>query len=72
MGSILITDDTNENLTNDNTNDFKVSDGIRPLLVADFVGLPALWPDSSEKWRQVANGEKNVTFENVSLWESPI
>jgi hypothetical protein len=68
MGSIRITNNTNENLTNNYTNDFKISNRVGPLLVADFVGLPALWPDSREKWRQVTNGEKNVSFENVSCW----
>jgi hypothetical protein len=62
MGSIRITNKTNEDLTNDDTNDFKVSDRKGPLLVADLVGLPALRPDSREKWRQVTDGEKDVSI----------
>jgi hypothetical protein len=58
---LRVTDYTNKNLTNDDTNDLEVSDGVSPLLVADLVGLPARRPDSSEKWRQVTDGEKNVS-----------
>jgi hypothetical protein len=66
MSSLRITNETNKDLTDDNANDLKVGDCIGPLLVADLVSLPALRPDSREEWRQVTDGEKNVSFENVS------
>jgi hypothetical protein len=59
---IRITNNANQDLTNDYTNDFKVGDGVGHLLVADLVGLPTLRPDGRKKGRQVANGEKNVSW----------
>jgi hypothetical protein len=69
MGYIRITNNTDENLTDDNTDDFKVSDRIDPLLVADLVGLPAARPDRSEKWRQVTNREKDISCAKISYQE---
>jgi hypothetical protein len=65
MGFIRITNKTNEDLTNDDTNDFKVSDRKGPLLIADLVGLPALRPDRREKWPQVTDGEKSVSIRRI-------
>ena len=51
-------------MTTDNTDNLEVGDGERPLLVADLVGLPALWPHGLEERGQVSNGEENVAGED--------
>jgi hypothetical protein len=66
MRVIRITNNANQNLTNDYTNDFKVGDGVDPLLVAHLVILPTLRPDGRKEGGQVANGEKDVSLEIVS------
>lgn len=62
-----VTNDTNEDLTDHDTNDFEVSDGSDPVLAADLGALegviPALRPDLLEERLQVTNGEEDVTLE---------
>lgn len=62
-----ITNDTNKDLTDHDTNDFEVGDGGDPVLAADLGALegviPALGPDLLEERLQVTNGEEDVALE---------
>jgi len=68
MGDIPITEETDENLSNNDTADLKVGDRLNPGLVTGLVLGPTVLPDSVEKWCQVANREKNVTGTPVSIY----
>jgi len=57
-----VTDDTDKNLTENDTDDFEVGERVNPLHVAVSVwGLPAGWEGTLEKWLNVTNGEEHVT-----------
>ena len=58
-----ITDDTDEDLTTNDTTDFEVVDRVDPCLVADLVRLPAVGEGGLEEGLQVTDGEQYVTFE---------
>jgi hypothetical protein len=60
--TIPVTDDTNENLTDDDTDDFEILNGADPILGANFIRGPAFRPDSLEKRGQISNGEEYVTL----------
>ncbi len=63
-----VTNETNENLTDDYTKDLEVSNGIDPLDVTSRVLLPTSGPNGGEERSQVSDGEKNVTgFMSVSV-----
>ena len=68
--NIPVTEDTNENLTNDDTNDFEVLDGVDPLNVTCFIGLPAIRECCLEERCNVADGEEHITNMIVSKFPS--
>src|ERR1700712_230929 len=59
--SLPVTNETNENLSNNDTQNFKICNGVDPLPVTNRVLFPALWPDTLEEWGKIAYREKNVT-----------
>ena len=61
-----ITNSTDEDLTNNDTANLEVLDGINPGFIASLKGLPAGLPDSLEKWSQVTDGEEDITLDIVS------
>jgi hypothetical protein len=56
-----VTDNTNEDLANNDTDDFEVIDGLCPDFIANLIGRPARRESSLEERPDVANGEKNVS-----------
>jgi len=65
-----ITDETNEDLAANNTDNLEIGDGEDPVLRADFVLAPALWPHGIEERHQVTDGEEYVTWSEVSCWRN--
>lgn len=65
-----VTEKTDQDLTTNNTNNLEIGNGIRPLLIAGFVGLPTRWPNSLEKREQITDREKNVTGESLDFIRS--
>lgn len=67
-----VTDHTDENLADDDTNDFEVFDRVNPSFVADSVRFPAAGECRGEKRLDVANGEQDVTegslVQNAFAW----
>lgn len=59
--SIPVTQNSNQYLTDDDTDDFQVIDGMDPLDIADFVLFPAGGEGGLEKGLEVTNGEEHVT-----------
>jgi hypothetical protein len=59
--SIPVTQNSNQYLTDDDTDDFEVIDGVNPLNIADFVLFPAGGEGGLEKGLEVSNGEEHVT-----------
>lgn len=57
-----ITNDTDHDLADDNTDNLEVVDRLNPDLVADLVFLVALWPDSLEKGEDVPDREEDIPF----------
>jgi hypothetical protein len=60
--TIPVTDDTDKNLTDDDTDNFEILNGADPILGANFIGAPTFRPDSLEKRGQISNGEEHVTL----------
>jgi len=56
-----VTDETDHDLTADDTDDFEVGEGLCPCLVASLVRGPAPGETSSEKRCDVADGEEHVS-----------
>lgn len=69
-----VTDDTDEDLTDDDTANFEIVDSLDPGRIADCVLAPAGREGSLEKWLYVADGEKDVTERWLELivrgWEA--
>ena len=61
-----VTENSDENLTNNDTANLEVVDGLGPDLVANVEALPALREGGLQKRSDVANGEENVTLEAES------
>ena len=62
-----VTDDTNEDLTNNDTNDFEVVKGVDPSGVTYLGFLPAGGEGGLKQRLDVANGEEDVTGKRVSM-----
>jgi hypothetical protein len=56
-----VTQETDENLTDNDTHNLEVVDGGNPVLVANLVGLPARGEGFTEQGTDVADGEQDVT-----------
>lgn len=56
-----ISDDTDQDLADNDADDFEVAEGVDPGLAAYGVMLPAAREGGLEKRRDVANREENVT-----------
>jgi hypothetical protein len=56
-----VTNDTNKDLTDDDTTDLKIVDSLEPGLVADIGRTPAFRESSLEKRPDITNGEENIT-----------
>jgi hypothetical protein len=57
-----VTQVTNQNLADDDTENFEIGDGVDPLLVTDGILLPACWPYGLEEWGDISNGEEDITW----------
>ena len=66
-----VTNETDHDLTADNTNDFEVGEGLCPCLVADGVFGPAGGETSSEERGDVADGEEHVSRKRQLLVLAP-
>lgn len=58
---IPVTDDTDQDLTHNDTDDLEVVDGVQPLCIANFVILPTRLEGSLEEGLDVSDGEEHVT-----------
>lgn len=56
-----VTQETNEDLTDNNTRNLEVVDGGNPVLVANLVGLPARGEGFTEQGADVADRKQDVT-----------
>lgn len=56
-----VTQNTNENLTDDDTGDLQVVDGSNPVGITDFMLAPALRERVLEQRGDVGDGKQNVT-----------
>lgn len=56
-----VTQNTNENLTDDDTGDLQVVDGSNPVGITDFLLVPALLERVLEQRADVADGEQDIT-----------
>jgi hypothetical protein len=56
-----VTDDTNKNLTDNDTADLKVVNSLGPDLVAGVECLPAAGERGLQKWPDVSNGEEDIS-----------
>jgi hypothetical protein len=56
-----VTNNTNEDLADNDTDDFEVVDGLCPDFIANLKGRPTCRESSLEEGPDVANGEKNVS-----------
>lgn len=61
-----ISKDTDQDLTDDDTTDLEVVDGLSPGLVADLVFAPAAWEGSRQQRLDVANGEEDVSVDKLA------
>ena len=59
---IPVTKYTNENLTNDDTTDFKILYSFDPSCIADLVGFPARSESCSKQRGEIADGEQYVAI----------
>jgi hypothetical protein len=64
---IPITDDTDQDLADNDSDDLEIGHGVDPLLVADFEGFPAGGPGSLEEGSQVTDGEEDVTARELII-----
>lgn len=70
--SLPVTKNSDEHLSDDDTNDFEICDGSNPVLGTDLVGFPTCTPYSFEKRCQVTNREEHISIPSqFNLW-SPI
>jgi hypothetical protein len=65
--NLPVTEDTDEELSDDDPENFEVCDSVNPALVADLIGIPAGWPGFLEERCKVADGEEDVSVTVVSL-----
>lgn len=56
-----VTNDTNEDLTDDYTDDFEVGNSVDPLLITNFVTIPASRERMLKEGGDVSDGQENVT-----------
>ena len=56
-----VTQNTDENLTDDDTGNLEVVDGSNPVGITDFVRAPALLERVLEQRADVADGEQDIT-----------
>lgn len=65
--NLPVTQETNEDLTDNDTNDFQVGDSLDPVRVADSLVIPAFRPDRLEQGSQVTDREQDVSEIDVSM-----
>jgi hypothetical protein len=56
-----VTDNTDKDLADNDTDNFEVVDGLCPDFIANLIGRPTCRESSLEEGPDVANGEKNVS-----------
>ena len=56
-----VTEDTDENLTDDDTDNFKVRNGADPCFLTNGIIVPTRRECCFEQWSDVSNGKEHVT-----------
>lgn len=56
-----VTKNSDENLTNNNTDNLQVFNGVDPLRVANLVVLPTRLEGGLEEWLDVSDRKKHIT-----------
>ena len=59
-----VTNEADQNLTNDDTTDLEIVDCLSPRLVANLVAFPTRGESGLQKWSYIANGEEDVSTLN--------
>ena len=59
--NVPVTHNTHENLTNDDTNNFQVFNGVEPLGITNFLAIPASREHCLEKRLDVSDRKEHIT-----------